>query len=71
MVVGCAAALAGNGGLPIPPLLVQLARLVNGVEVSAPPAGSCLALDAAKCLLIDGDRVIEAANVNGVAVVAE
>jgi len=44
---------------------------VATIEAMRDAGAACLALDAAKCLLIDGDRVIEAANVNGVAVVAE
>jgi DUF1009 family protein len=32
---------------------------------------SCLALDAGKCLLIDGERVITAADERGIAIVAE
>ena len=31
---------------------------------------TCLAVDAGKCLFLDGDRVIEAANKAGIAVVA-
>jgi DUF1009 family protein len=32
---------------------------------------SCLALDAGKCLLLDGEKVFDAANAAGIAVVAD
>jgi DUF1009 family protein len=32
---------------------------------------SCLALDAEKCLLLDGERIIEAADAAGIAVLAD
>jgi DUF1009 family protein len=35
----------------------------------AQAGATCLAVDAGKCLLLDGDRVIEAANRAGIAVV--
>src|SRR6185437_11366182 len=44
---------------------------VKTIEVMRNAGASCLALDAGKCLLIDGDAVITAANEAEVAVVAE
>jgi len=44
---------------------------VKTIEVMRKAGASCLALDAGKCLLVDGDAVIAAANEAGVAVVAE
>jgi len=44
---------------------------VKTIEVMRAAGATCLALDAGKCLLLDGERVIEAANVAGVAVVAD
>ena len=44
---------------------------VKTVGVMRNAGASCLALDAGKCLLIDGDAVITAANEAGVAVVAD
>src|SRR6478609_7346612 len=44
---------------------------VKTVEVMRKAGASCLALDAGKCLLIDGDAVIVAADAAGVAVVAD
>ena len=35
---------------------------VKTIEVMRQAGASCLALDAGKCLLLDGDRVLEAAN---------
>jgi hypothetical protein len=32
---------------------------------------TCLALDAGKCLLLDGQRIIDAANEAGIAIAAE
>jgi DUF1009 family protein len=32
---------------------------------------TCLAVDAGKCLLIDGERVLEAANAAGICLVAD
>ena len=37
----------------------------------AAAGATCLALDAGKCLLLDGQKVIEAANAAGIAMVAE
>jgi DUF1009 family protein len=44
---------------------------VKTVEVMRKAGATCLALDASRCLLIDGDAVIVAADEAGVAVVAE
>jgi len=44
---------------------------VKTIEVMRAAGASCLALDAGRCLLLDGQRVIEAANAAGVAMVAE
>jgi UDP-2,3-diacylglucosamine hydrolase len=41
------------------------------IEVMRAAGATCLAVDAGKCLLLDGERVIEVANVAGVAVVAD
>ena len=44
---------------------------VKTIEVMHKAGASCLALDAGKCLLLDGDAVITAADEAGIAVVAE
>ena len=44
---------------------------VKTIEVMHAAGAWCLALDAGKCLLLDGEKVIEAANAAGVAIVAE
>ncbi len=44
---------------------------VKTIEVMQAAGASCLALDAGKCLLLDGQKVIDAANGAGVAMVAE
>ena len=44
---------------------------VKTIEVMAAAGATCLALDAGKCLLLDGQKVIEAANAAGIAMVAE
>jgi DUF1009 family protein len=43
---------------------------VKTVEVMQAAGATCLAVDAGKCLLLDGEKVIEAANVAGIAMVA-
>jgi UDP-2,3-diacylglucosamine hydrolase len=43
---------------------------VKTVEVMQAAGATCLAVDAGKCLLLDGEKVIEAANVAGIAIVA-
>jgi DUF1009 family protein len=44
---------------------------VKTIEVMKGAGASCLALDAGKCLLLDGEKIIDAANAAGIAVVAE
>src|SRR6201993_2624572 len=44
---------------------------VQTIEVMQAAGASCLAVDAGKCLLLDGQKVIEAADGAGVAVVSE
>jgi DUF1009 family protein len=44
---------------------------VKTIEVMQTAGATCLALDAGKCLLLDGERVLDAANVAGIAVVAD
>jgi len=44
---------------------------VKTIEVMQRAGATCLALDAGKCLLIDGDAVITAADAAGIAIVAE
>jgi DUF1009 family protein len=44
---------------------------VKTIEVMQVAGATCLALDAAKCLLLDGQKVIDAANAAGIAIVAE
>ena len=44
---------------------------VKTIEVMQAAGASCLALDAGKCLLLDGERILDAANVAGITVVAE
>jgi UDP-2,3-diacylglucosamine hydrolase len=44
---------------------------VKTIEVMQAAGASCLALDAGKCLLLDGEKIIDAANGAGIAVVAD
>ncbi|MCU1304889.1 MAG: hypothetical protein JWQ87_5173 [Candidatus Sulfotelmatobacter sp.] len=44
---------------------------VKTIEVMQSAGATCLALDAAKCLLLDGEKVLEAANAAGIAIVAD
>ncbi len=44
---------------------------VKTIEVMRAAGATCLALDAGKCLLLDGQRVVEAADVAGITVVAQ
>jgi len=44
---------------------------VKTVEVMQAAGATCLALDAGKCLLLDGEKVVEAADAAGIAVVAD
>jgi len=43
---------------------------VKTIETMAQAGATCLALDAAKCLFLDGDRVIQAADQAGITIVA-
>ena len=44
---------------------------VKTVEEMRDAGATCLALDAGKCLLLDGETILEAANLNGVAIVSD
>ena len=44
---------------------------VKTIEVMQAAGASCLAVDAGKCLLVDGQKVIDAANAAGVAITAD
>ncbi len=44
---------------------------VKTIEVMQAAGATCLALDAGKCLLLDGDKILDAANTAGIAVVAD
>jgi DUF1009 family protein len=44
---------------------------VKTIEVMQAAGATCLALDAGKCLLLDGEKVLDAANAAGIAVVAD
>jgi DUF1009 family protein len=44
---------------------------VRTIEVMQAAGASCLALDAGKCLLLDGEKILDAANAAGIAVVAD
>jgi DUF1009 family protein len=44
---------------------------VKTIEVMHAAGANCLAVDAGRCLLVDGDKVVDAANAAGVAIVAE
>ena len=44
---------------------------VKTIEVMHAAGASCLALDSGKCLLLDGEKVIDAANAAGIAIAAE
>ncbi|HEY6305221.1 MAG TPA: UDP-2,3-diacylglucosamine diphosphatase LpxI [Candidatus Angelobacter sp.] len=43
---------------------------VKTIETMAQAGATCLAVDAGKCLFLDGDRVIQAADQNGIVIVA-
>src|SRR6202007_685699 len=43
---------------------------VKTIEVMRAAGATCLALDAGKCLMLDGDRAIDAANAAGITIVA-
>jgi DUF1009 family protein len=44
---------------------------VKTIDVMQAAGASCLALDAGKCLLLDGEKILDAANAVGIAVVAD
>jgi DUF1009 family protein len=44
---------------------------VKTIEVMRAAGATCLALDAGKCLLLEGDKVVEAANAMAIAIVAD
>jgi len=44
---------------------------VKTIEVMQTAGATCIALDAGKCLLLDGEQIIDAANAAGIAIVAE
>jgi DUF1009 family protein len=44
---------------------------VKTIEVMQAAGANCLALDAEKCLLLEGEKVIDAANAAGIAILAE
>ena len=44
---------------------------VRTIETMRAADATCLAIDAGKCLLIDGEQVIEAANAAGICVLAD
>ncbi|MGA8212026.1 MAG: UDP-2,3-diacylglucosamine diphosphatase LpxI [Candidatus Sulfotelmatobacter sp.] len=44
---------------------------VKTIEVMQGAGATCLALDAGKCLLLDGEKILDAANAAGIAVVAD
>ena len=44
---------------------------VKTIEVMKAAGATCLALDAGKCLLLDGEKIFDAANAAGIAVVAD
>jgi len=44
---------------------------VKTIEVMQGAGASCLALDAGKCLMLDGAKIVEAADAAGIVVVAD
>src|SRR5271166_6576498 len=44
---------------------------VKTIDVMQASGSTCLALDAGKCLLLDGEKILDAANAAGIAVVAD
>src|SRR5271165_5712233 len=44
---------------------------VKTIDVMQASGSTCLALDAGKCLLLDGDKILDAANAAGIAIVAD
>jgi DUF1009 family protein len=43
---------------------------VKTIQVMQAAAATCLALDAGKCLLLDGEKIIDAADTAGIAIEA-
>jgi len=44
---------------------------IKTIDVMHAAGATCLALDAGRCLLLDGERILEAADAVGIAIVAE
>jgi DUF1009 family protein len=44
---------------------------VNTIEVMQAAGATCLAVDTGKCLLLDGEKIVQAADSAGIAIVAE
>ena len=44
---------------------------LSTIETMQRAGATCLAIDAGKCLLLDGERISEAANAAGITIVAE
>jgi DUF1009 family protein len=44
---------------------------VKTIEMMQAAGATCLAVDAGKCLLLDGEKILDAANASGIAVVAD
>jgi DUF1009 family protein len=44
---------------------------VKTIEVMQAAGATCLALDAGKCLLLDGEKILDAANAAGIAIIAD
>jgi UDP-2,3-diacylglucosamine hydrolase len=44
---------------------------VKTIEVMQAAGATCLALDAGRCLLLDGEKIVEAANAAGIAILSE
>ena len=44
---------------------------VKTIEVMQAAGATCLALDAGKCLLLDGEKIFDAADAAGIALAAE
>jgi DUF1009 family protein len=44
---------------------------VKTIEVMQAAGAGCLAVDAGKCLLLDGQKIIDAANAAGITIAAE
>jgi hypothetical protein len=44
---------------------------VKTIDVMKAAGATCLAIDAGKCLLLDGDKVVEAADAAGISIISE